>query len=137
MPEGVWRYTGETREEWAAGRAKETDIDRGQCDVRDNQPLSGWDKTTCEQMKRISFLSIYTSHAFPFPCLDCVRGLPQMVLAEGLLSLDLVIGQRLELALVVLVRNLLVLLNHRCHGHLAACRDVVGGAVVHDPVFVS
>jgi hypothetical protein len=56
-----------------------------------------------------------------------------VVLAEGLLALDLVVGKRLVLALVVLVGNLLVLLDHRGHGHLAAGRHVVWGPGVHDP----
>nr|GFD49377.1 hypothetical protein [Tanacetum cinerariifolium] len=37
----------------------------------------------------------------------------RVVLAEGLLALDLIVGKRLELALVVFVRELLVLLDHR------------------------
>ena len=57
-----------------------------------------------------------------------------MVLVEGLLALDLVVGEGLELALIVLVRECLVLLNHGGHGDLAAGGDIVGGAVVHDPV---
>ena len=56
-----------------------------------------------------------------------------MVLAEGLLALDLVVGQGLKLALVVLVCESLVLLDDCGHGDLAASGDVVGGAVVHDP----
>ena len=59
--------------------------------------------------------------------------LPEVVLVEGLLALDLIIGKRLELALVVFVSEFLVLLDHSGHGHLAACRNIVGGAIVHDP----
>jgi hypothetical protein len=54
-----------------------------------------------------------------------VRCLPEVPLRKGLLGLDLVVPQRLKLALVVFVSNLLVLFNDLVHVDLAAGGHIV------------
>ena len=56
---------------------------------------------------------------------------------HGRLGRDVVVPQLLQLALIVLVRQLLVLFNDLVHLHLASSGDVVWRSDVHDPVFVS
>jgi len=57
-----------------------------------------------------------------------------VVLVERLLALDLIVLEHLELALVVLVGDLLVLLNDLLHRDLASGQDVVRRSDVHDPI---
>jgi hypothetical protein len=67
--------------------------------------------------------------------LFCARWVPEASLRNGLLGQDLVVPQRLVLALVVLVRHLLVLCNDLVHVDHAAGGDVVWRTDVHDPAF--
>jgi hypothetical protein len=69
--------------------------------------------------------SPYVHDSIPASSLEHVRRLPYTGPVKRLLRLDLVVPQRLELALVVIVGNLLVLRNDLIHIHLAARGDIV------------